>query len=252
MKAIVIIPARLKSSRLPNKVLADIQGKPMIQHVWERGMEADVGPVYVACSEEEVYEAVLAFGGKPIMTDPDLPSGSDRVHQAYQRLGEEAEAIINLQGDLPVIDARLIRHVLEPLAHAEVDIGTLVAPLTGPEDLENPAVAKAFLEFEGNRDDIGRAHHFSRMAAYPNGETISATNPEAKNLYYHIGMYAYRPRSLDTFVSFPEGVLEKKEKLEQLRALENGMRIDARIVNTIPFEVNTPEDLERTRNILVA
>jgi len=252
MKTLIIIPARMKSSRLPNKPLADIHGKPLIQHVWEHGMKADIGSVYVACSEEEVYETVLAFGGKPIMTDPDLPSGSDRVSAAYQSLGEDADAIINLQGDLAVIDPSLLRRALEPLKNSDVDIGTLVAPLSDPEALETSSIAKAFLRFDNEGDSIGQAYHFSRLEDYPKMESLPFPDTDVKNLYHHIGLYAYRPSSLARYVSFPEGVLEKQERLEQLRALENGMRIDAAIVHSIPFEINTPEDLEKTRRLLVA
>ena len=252
MKTIVIIPARLKSTRLPNKPLADIHGKPMIQHVWERAQEATIGKVFVACCDEDVYETVLTFGGVPILTDPDLPSGSDRIYEAYGRIGESADSIICLQGDLPAIDPILMREVLNPLKIKGVDMATLVAPILDPEELEDPHVVKASLKFQPTSSESGRAVHFSRTPTFSsdNNDKNASLNEKPPELYHHIGIYAYSPQSLHQFVSLPQSPLEKKERLEQLRALENGMRIEARVVHTIPFGVDTEQDLEKIRHLM--
>ena len=238
---ITIIPARMASTRLPGKPLADIGGLPMIVQVLKRAEEADVGPVVVACAEREIRDAVEAAGGRAVLTDPNHPSGSDRIFEALQTVDPNGEhdAIVNLQGDLPVLDAKVVRAALKPLADAGVDIATLVAEIEDDEERTNPNVVKAVVGFVDGAD-VGRALYFSR-ATVPHGD-----GP----LYHHIGIYAYRRAALETFVGLAPGVLEQREKLEQLRALENGMRIDAARVDTVPFGVDTPADLERARAIL--
>ncbi len=239
---VVVIPARMASTRLPNKPLADIHGEPMIVHVWRRATEAGIGPVIVACAEKEIADAVTAAGGIAVLTDPDLPSGSDRVHQALQSFDPDGkyDAVVNVQGDLPTIDAADIRAVFEPLVDPNVDIATLAAEITRQEERTNPNVVKAVAAF--GADHVARALYFTRATA-PHGD-----GP----LYHHIGLYTYRRAALDRFVSLPPAELEKREKLEQLRALENGMVIAVALVNGVPLGVDTPEDLERARLVLGA
>ncbi|HBN47868.1 3-deoxy-manno-octulosonate cytidylyltransferase (CMP-KDO synthetase) [Thalassospira sp. MBR-102] len=237
---VVVIPARMASTRLPNKPLADIHGEPMIVHVWRRATDAGIGPVIVACAEQEIADAVTAAGGIAVLTDPDLPSGSDRVHQALQSFDPDGkyDAVVNVQGDLPTIDAADIRAVFEPLVDPNVDIATLAAEITRQEERTNPNVVKAVAAFGAGR--VARALYFTRATA-PHGD-----GP----LYHHIGLYTYRRAALDRFVSLPPAELEKREKLEQLRALENGMVIAVALVNGVPLGVDTPEDLERARLVL--
>jgi 3-deoxy-manno-octulosonate cytidylyltransferase (CMP-KDO synthetase) len=243
LKPIIVIPARMHATRLPGKPLADIHGEPMIVHVWRRAVQAGLGPVVVACSEIEVHDAVHAHGGNAVMTDPNHPSGSDRVWEAVRTLDPEDkfDAIVNVQGDLPTLDPRIIHAVFAPLAEPGVDVSTLVTEITNEEERTNPNVVKAVVGLApGQR--VGRALYFSR-ATVPANE-----GPH----YHHIGLYAYRRASLERFVSLPQGVLESREKLEQLRALENGMRIDCALVDTVPLGVDTPADLERARALLKA
>ena len=238
---IVVIPARLAATRLPGKPLADIHGVPMIVAVWRRAMEAALGPVLVACGEAALADAVRDHGGRAVLTDPDLPSGSDRVWAALGQADPDGrhDAVLNVQGDLPTLDPAVVRAVFAPLADPAVDLATLVAEITEPEERANPNVVKAVVGLApGQR--VGRALYFSR-ATVPSGE-----GP----LYHHIGLYAYRRAALARFVALPQGVLERREKLEQLRALENGMRIDAALVDTVPLGVDTPADLERARRLL--
>jgi len=238
---LLVIPARLGSTRLPDKPLADIHGEPMIVHVWRRAMEAEIGPVLVACAEQAIVEAVSKAGGRAMLTRPDHPSGSDRIHEAVARLDPEGDfdAVINVQGDLPTIDPEAIRAALAALADPEVDIATLAATIIDPADGENPNIVKAVTAIDPDTG-IGRALYFSR-AAVPTGE-----GP----LYHHIGLYAYRRAALDRFVKLPPGRLERRERLEQLRALENGMRIAVALVEDVPLGVDTAEDLERARLLL--
>ncbi|AXO13333.1 3-deoxy-manno-octulosonate cytidylyltransferase [Thalassospira indica] len=239
---VVVIPARMASTRLPNKPLADICGEPMIVQVWKRATEAGIGPVLVACAEQEIADAVTAAGGIAVLTDPDLPSGSDRVHQALQTFDPEGkfDAVVNVQGDLPTIDAADIRAVFEPLADPNVDIATLAAEIKRDEERTNPNVVKAVAAFGSGR--VARALYFTRATA-PYGD-----GP----LYHHIGLYTYRRAALDRFVSLPPAELEQREKLEQLRALENGMVIAVALVDGVPLGVDTQEDLERAREVLGA
>jgi 3-deoxy-manno-octulosonate cytidylyltransferase (CMP-KDO synthetase) len=238
---LILIPARLASTRLPNKPLAEIAGQPMIVQVWRRAMEADLGPVVVAAAEPEIVAAVEAAGGKAVLTDPNHPSGSDRIFEALQRVDPDGrhDAIINVQGDLPTLDPHSIRLALAPLAEPQVDIATLVTEITSAEERQAAHVVKAVVSFAPGAK-IGRALYFSRSLV-PSGEGAH---------WHHIGLYAYRRAALERFVSLPVGVLEQREKLEQLRALENGMRIDAHLVDAVPLGVDTPADLEKARAVL--
>jgi 3-deoxy-manno-octulosonate cytidylyltransferase (CMP-KDO synthetase) len=238
---IIIIPARMKSVRLPGKPLADICGAPMIVQVWRRATEAGLGPVCVAAAEPEIAEAVTRAGGHAVLTDPDHPSGSDRIFEALRKADPEGrhDAIVNLQGDLPTIDPAIIRRVVDPLADDAVDIATLAVEITRAAERTDPNVVKAVAAFGAGRR-ISRALYFSR-ATVPANE-----GPH----YHHIGIYAYRRAALERFVALPPGLLEKREKLEQLRALEAGMRIDVALVDTLPLGVDTPAELERARAVL--
>lgn len=239
---VVIVPARMASTRLPGKPLADIHGHPMIVHAWRRAMEADIGPVVVACAETEIAQAVRDAGGEAVLTRPDHPSGSDRIHEALETFDPDGrhDLVVNLQGDLPTIDPKTISASLRPLADPSVDIATLAAPIGDEAERDDPNVVKAVVAVPAG-GDMGRAIYFSRHAV-PWGD-----GP----YYHHIGIYSYRRAALRRFVSLPPGVIEQRERLEQLRALENGMRIDAVIVGAIPLGVDTPEDLERARALLV-
>ncbi len=247
---IVMIPARLASTRLPDKPLADIQGAPMIVHVWRRAMEAEAGPVVVACAEDAIAEAVTAAGGRAVLTDPAHASGSDRIFEALQQVDPEGrhDAVVNLQGDLPTLDPALVRKVLQPLAEGPADIATLVVEIRAPEERSNPNVVKAAVSFAGGpvtgQGDIARALYFSRCPVPWAGAD------DSQPLYHHIGIYAYRRAALQRFVALPPSPLEQREKLEQLRALEAGMRIDVARVDTLPLGVDTPADLERARALL--
>lgn len=233
----------MASTRLPGKPLADIGGRPMLAHVIERALAANMGPVVVACCEEEVARAATRAGARAVMTDPDLPSGSDRVWAAIRDLDPEGrhEVIINVQADLPTLDPVLIRDVMAPLADPAVDIATPVAVITDDAERQDPSVVKAVVGFAPG-SKRARALYFSRLPA-PGGD-----GPH----YHHIGLYAFRRPALARFVALPPSVLEQRERLEQLRALENGHRIDAVLVETVPLGVDTPEDLERARAIIRA
>jgi len=240
---LIVLPARMASTRLPGKPMADIAGEPMIAHVVARALDAHVGPVVVACCEEEVARAASRAGARTVMTDPDLPSGSDRVWAAVQSADPDGrhDLIINLQADLPTLDPVLLRDVLAPMADPAVDIATPVARITDPAEIADPGVVKAAVGLGPGRR-VGRALYFSRLPV-PWGE-----GPH----YHHIGLYAYRRAALARFVAQPPTVLERRERLEQLRALEAGMRIDAVLVEAVPLGVDTPQDLETARRLLGA
>lgn len=239
---LVLIPARLASMRLPNKPLADIHGAPMIVHVWRRAMEAELGPVVVAAGEPEIVEAVIAAGGRAVLTRPDHPSGSDRIHEALLKIDPDGrhDAIVNVQGDLPTVARETIRASLLPLETASVDIATLAVEITREEEKTNPNVVKAVVSMRDAKRRIGRALYFTRATA-PTGD-----GP----LYHHIGLYTYRRAALTRFVALPPAPLERRERLEQLRALEADMRIDVAVVDAVPLGVDTPADLERARALL--
>lgn len=240
-KVLVVIPARLESSRLAEKVLADIAGAPMIVQVWRRAVEAGIGPVVVASGHPRITDAVRAAGGQAVETDPDLPSGSDRVWQAVKAVDPDGAypVIVNVQGDLPTLDPHLIVEAVRALEDLDADIGTLLAEIAHEAERTNPNVVKCAAGFAPGAD-VARALYFSR-ATIPFGP-----GPH----YHHIGLYAYRRAALERFVALPPGVLETREKLEQLRALEAGMRIAAARVDTVPLGVDTADDLERARQIM--
>lgn len=257
-RALIVIPARMQATRLPGKPMLDIAGSPMIVHVWRRAVAADCGRVVVATDAEEIAAAVRAAGGEAVMTRADHASGSDRVYEAVSRVDPEgnSDMVVNLQGDLPTLEPHLVRACMAPLLGKGPDIATLAAEIHVPEERTNPNVVKVV----GSPLPIGtqagktpvpagaaeglaprlRALYFTRATA-PSGD-----GP----LYHHIGIYAYRRAALERFVSLPPSPLEQREKLEQLRALEDGMRIDVALVDTVPLGVDTPADLERARQLL--
>jgi 3-deoxy-manno-octulosonate cytidylyltransferase (CMP-KDO synthetase) len=240
MNPIVLIPARMAATRLPDKPMADIHGDPMIVHVWRRAMEAAVGDVVVATDSEIIAEAVIRAGGRAVMTRADHPSGSDRIHEAVAALDPTGlhDAVVNVQGDLPTIAPAAIRAALVPLMDPLVDIATIVAEIRREEERTAASVVKMV----GSELAPGRFRclYFTRATA-PYGE-----GPH----WHHIGLYAYRRAALARFVALPPSGLERREKLEQLRALEAGMRVDAIAVADVPLGVDTPEDLARAREML--
>jgi 3-deoxy-manno-octulosonate cytidylyltransferase (CMP-KDO synthetase) len=237
---LILIPARMAASRLPNKPLLDIAGQPMIVHVLRRAEAAGIGPVVVATDAEEIADVVEKAGGRAVMTRADHPSGSDRIFEALGRADPQGrvQIVVNVQGDLPTLEPADIKAALAPLKDDAVDIATLAAEITKPEERTNPNVVKVI----GSpiAPDRLRALYFTRATA-PSGD-----GP----LYHHIGLYAYRRAALAKFVTLPPSPLEKREKLEQLRALEAGMRIDVVIVKSVPLGVDTPHDLDAARAML--
>lgn len=237
MNPLIIIPARMASTRLPGKPLADIHGTPMIVHVMQRALEADCGPVCVACAEAEIEKAVQKASGIAVMTPPDLPSGTDRVRVAADTLDPDRahDVVINVQGDMPTLDPALVSAVMRILEdNADCDIATAVVATDDLREKSDPNVVKAVIT------QTGRALYFTRTTA-PSGE-----GP----VWHHVGIYAYRRTSLDRFCVLPPSPLELRERLEQLRALEGDMKIYAAIVDAAPDGVDTPEDLERARTLL--
>jgi 3-deoxy-manno-octulosonate cytidylyltransferase (CMP-KDO synthetase) len=237
---LIVIPARLKATRLPDKPLADIGGVPMIVHVWRRAVEADCGPVLVATEAESVRDAVLLAGGKAIITRPDHPSGTDRIFEAVDKFdpNHAFDVVVNLQGDLPTLDPGLVRACLAALEQGEADIGTIATAINREEERTDPNVVKVIGSPLPGGSAL-RALYFTRATA-PYGD-----GP----LYHHIGLYAYRRAALERFVSLPPSPLEMRERLEQLRALEAGMRIHVGLVDTAPLGVDTPADLARAREL---
>ncbi|WP_439498229.1 3-deoxy-manno-octulosonate cytidylyltransferase [Bosea sp. (in: a-proteobacteria)] len=239
---LILIPARMQATRLPGKPLADILGEPMIVHVWRRAMESGVGVAVVATDEPRIVEAIEKVGGRAVLTRSDHHTGSDRIKEAADIVDPDGrhDIIVNVQGDLPTIDPRVIAASVEPLSDSAVDIVTLASVITREDEKSEPSVVKAI----GSEISPGRmrALYFTRVTA-PGGE-----GP----LYHHIGLYTYRRKALDRFVSLPPSPLEKRERLEQLRAVEDGMRIDIIVVDDVPLGVDTPHDLDRARAILAA
>jgi 3-deoxy-manno-octulosonate cytidylyltransferase (CMP-KDO synthetase) len=237
---IIIIPSRMASTRLPGKPLADINGEPMIVHVWRLAVESKIGPVVVACDGAEIMQAVEKAGGKAVLTKPGHPSGSDRIWEALNALEENSiyDAVVNVQGDEPALDPALIRVGYGLLRDPAVDIGTLAAEVKN-EGPNMPNRPKAVLDMEPGAPQ-GRALYFSRLPV-PSGE-----GP----LYHHVGLYAYRREALAKFVVAKPSPLEKREKLEQLRALSLGLRIEVAVIGAVPLGVDTPEDLEMARKLL--
>jgi 3-deoxy-manno-octulosonate cytidylyltransferase (CMP-KDO synthetase) len=239
-QAIVLIPARMASTRLPGKPLADIGGLPMIVHVVRRALEAGVGRVVVATDTQAIKDVVERHGGEAVMTRADHQSGSDRIYEALQTIDPDTTCryILNVQGDLPTIEPQNIRASLAPLLDGPADIATLAAEIGNEHERTNPNVVKVVGSPCGH--NRLRALYFTRATA-PWGEG---------SLYHHIGLYAYRREALERFVALAPSPLEQRERLEQLRALEAGMRIDVSLVDAVPLGVDTPEDLEKARVIL--
>ncbi len=240
MPTLILIPARMASTRLPGKPLADIAGRPMIVHVAARAAASGLGRVVVATDTAAVAEAVRGHGFEAVMTRGDHESGSDRIFEALQALDPrgEVETVVNVQGDLPTIEPGIVAAALAPLADPEVDIATLGVEIVREEEKTNPAVVKI----------VGSPRSPTRLKAL---YFTRATAPWGEGpLYHHIGLYAYRRPALERFVALGASPLERREKLEQLRALEAGMRIDAEIVRSVPLGVDTPDDLERARRML--
>jgi 3-deoxy-manno-octulosonate cytidylyltransferase (CMP-KDO synthetase) len=241
MSCVVIIPARMASTRLPGKPLAEIAGVPMIARVWRQAIAAVLGPVLVAAADAEIMAAVESAGGEAVLTDPALPSGTDRVFAALQAVDAAGshDVVINLQGDLPLLDPSSLRTVEQTLARSGADIATLAAPISDPADFDNPNVVKPIVAWDGS-GAFGRALYFTRARA-PHG---------AGTLYHHIGIYGFRRTALARFVALPPSPLEKRENLEQLRALEAGMTIAVGLVAEVPISVDTPADLAKARAAL--
>ncbi len=237
---LILIPARMAATRLPGKPLADIGGMPMIVHVLRRAEAAAIGPVVIATDSEAIAAAVAKAGGRAVLTRGDHASGSDRIYEALEQIDAErhAKIIVNLQGDLPTLTPATIAAVLSPLRDPAVDIATIAAEIGSPEERGDPNVVKVV----GTPVAPGRlrALYFTRATA-PAGE-----GP----LYHHIALYAFRRAALETFVNLPPSPLERREKLEQLRALEAGMRIEVALVDAVPLGVDTPADLEKARAML--
>ncbi|MBW9063281.1 3-deoxy-manno-octulosonate cytidylyltransferase [Rhizobium herbae] len=241
-KTLILIPARMASTRLPGKPLADICGLPMIVQVALRAKAAQAGRIVVAVDHQDVFDAVTAAGFEAVMTRLDHQSGSDRIYEALVKSDPEgkAEIVINVQGDLPTIEPETIRAALRPLENPQVDIATLTVEIEDEEEKRNPNVVKV----------VGAPLSETRLKAL---YFTRATAPHGEGpLYHHIGLYAYRRAALEKFVSLAPSTLEKRESLEQLRALEAGMRIDVEIVRSIPLGVDTPADLEKARRLLSA
>jgi 3-deoxy-manno-octulosonate cytidylyltransferase (CMP-KDO synthetase) len=241
MNPIVVIPARLASTRLPNKPLADIAGQTMIERVWRQAMKAALGPVLVAAAEQEIVDAIEHAGGQAILTDPDLPSGTDRAFAALQVFDSASvyDVVVNLQGDLPALDPEAVHTVARVLESSGADIATLTAEIDDPADRDNPNVVKPVVAWNDDGRS-GRALYFTRARA-PSGD-----GP----LFHHIGIYAFRRAALARFVALPPSPLERREKLEQLRALEAGFTIAIARVDAVPLSVDTPADLEKARAAL--
>ena len=241
MSILVCIPARLSATRLPNKPLADIHGAPMIVRVMHQAQKANVGPVIIACCGEEIKNAVEAHGGIAVLTHPDLPSGTDRVFAALKAYDDEKKYkhIINVQGDLPLVNPSDIKTLAQFMLGSEYDMMTLAAPFTNEEDKANPNIVKIAMKDIGVGDKT-RAHYFSR-SPIPNG---------AATAYHHIGIYGYTRHVLERFIKLKPSYLEITEKLEQLRAIEAGIKIDVVSVDAVPQSVDTLEDLENVRRMM--
>ena len=230
MKNVIIIPSRMASTRLPGKPLIEIDGIPMIQRVLQQAIESNIGEVYVACSEIEVHDLIVNNGGKAIMTDPNLPSGTDRVHSAFLKINDnqDIDIIINLQGDMPLINPNHILKVINPI-NENFTIGTLATNLNDNE-LNNSNVTKVEVDFKKN--EIAQALNFYREVSVEN-----------KNLYHHVGIYSYTPDSINTFVNLPKSANEIDLSLEQMRAMDSNIPIGVTYVPEVPISVDTKEDL---------
>ena len=238
MKTAIIIPARMASQRFPNKPMAKINGTPMIERVWRQGINSKVGDVYVACSENEVFNLIISKGGKAIMTDPDLPSGTDRVFAAFNLLENknDYESIINLQGDMPLIDYKNIQSANIPL-HNGYDIGTIATDISSNE-IKNENITKVTVDWK-EEGVVGNSLDFYK-----------SINTEVTNIYQHVGIYSFKPSALKKFILLPPSKNELDRKLEQLRLLDAGIKIGITYVENVPISVDTVEDLILIENIL--
>lgn len=238
-KFLIIIPVRLASTRLPGKPLVDILGKSMIQRVYERAKEANLGEIIIACDGEEIASEAKKIGAKFVITDPNLPSGTDRIYAAFKEFSKsensEEEIIINLQGDLPNIDPEVIKAAAEAALRDDCDIATVASKITNRSEISNPNVVKIAIAFK--EENLGQALYFSRLA-------IPFSKEDSADYFHHIGIYAYKKSALEKFVNLSPSSLEQRESLEQLRALENDMKIFVKIVDAHPLSVDTKEDLE--------
>ncbi len=239
---LIVIPARLAATRLPRKPLLEIGGAAMILHVVQRALEAGIGPVVVAAADLEIAFAVESAGGQAVLTDPALPSGTDRVLAAVEELdpGRTIDLVINVQGDMPELDPKAIQQSLAPVIEDGCDIGTIVVPTEDARHRDDPNVVKAIVSFEDAAESRGRALYFTRSSS-PSG-----TGP----VQHHVGVYGFRRDALERFCDLQPSALERRERLEQLRALEAGMTIGVRRVAVAPPGVDTPEDLEDARRRL--
>jgi len=270
-KILTIIPARLASTRLPNKPLADIFGKSMIVRVFEQAQKANLGEVVVACDCQEIVKVIENAGGKAIITDPNLPSGTDRIYAALLQMPnyQDFEVVVNLQGDLPVIDPQVIIAAANAALQSDADIATVASVIKNEDEINNPNVVKIAIAF-GAHKNLGQALYFSRAPipysaegvkshSNPNHFDLASGDPQKLGLhecdiqnkyYHHIGIYAYKRKALEKFVNLNPSPLEKTESLEQLRALENQMKIVVQIVDSHPLSVDTKEDLEKVKFFL--
>ena len=242
---VILIPARMQASRLPGKPMADIAGKPLIEHVWNQAVSSDIAPVYVATDHPDIYDHITSIGGQAVMTDTAHPSGSDRIFEALCRIDEAGQysQIINLQGDLPTITHKAISALADLLREGVCDLATLVAKAT-PDEVPKSQIVKAVMNWDikadGTQAKTGRAHYFSRLAV----------PYQAQDHWHHIGLYGWQRAALEKFVKCPPSSWELTEKLEQLRALQAGMIIKAARIDEAPGGVDTPEDLEAIRQIM--
>ena len=238
MKTVIIIPSRMGSIRYPNKPMVKIKGIPMVQRVWKQAIKADIGDVFVACSEEEVFDLITSIGGKAVLTNPDLPSGTDRVYAAYNLIDQnnEYENIINLQGDMPMIDPKDIRSACIPLKHG-FNIGTIATNITQNEE-RNPNITKVKINWRDS-DFLGNCIDFYKLS-----------RGELNNVYQHVGIYSFKPQTLKKFISLPISKNEIDRKLEQLRALDAGINIGITFIENVPISIDTKEDLIKIENII--
>ena len=238
MKSAVIIPARMASKRFPNKPMAKIDGIPMIERVWRQGMDSKIGDVFVACCEKEVFDLISSRGGKAIMTNPNHPSGTDRIFEAFSSLEnkDDYESIINLQGDMPLIDPMILENVNKPLMHG-YEIGTIATDIA-KKDEENPNITKVLINWN-KTDSVGESTDFYKESKKQDG-----------NIYQHVGIYSFKPNALYDFVSSKPSNNEMERKLEQMRALDAGVKIGITYVEKIPISVDTLEDLMLIEKII--
>lgn len=236
-KNLVVIPVRMASTRLPNKPLVDIVGKTMIHRVYQQALLAQIGDVLIACDGEEIAQEAKKIGAKYVITDPALPSGTDRIYQALSAIKDQYQLITNLQGDLPNIDPQVIRKAVEIAQNSDCDIATVASIIKNRQEINNPNVVKIAI------GQNNRALYFSRSA-------IPFSKNQDQQYFHHIGIYVYKKPALEKFIKLPCSALEKRESLEQLRALENSMSIVVGIVDAHPLSVDTNEDLQIIRNLI--